>query len=229
MWEKQRKKSKKVSVLLSRLSFVLAAAAVFGIWRIVSDGFAQAQPDKGGDWALTLVNETHHVPAGWSMELTTLSNGEQVDSRMYPYLQQMFDDMRAQGVYPFVRAGYRSAADQKKLLRKRVLQNVEDGQSWKTARAQARLYVAEPGTSEHELGLAVDINADLDRSTADEVYSWLAKNAWKYGFVLRYPADKAEITGIDYEPWHYRYVGKEAAKEMYQKDQCLEEYLNAVD
>ena len=88
--------------------------------------------------------------------------------------------------------------------------------------------MAEPGTSEHELGLAIDINADLDRSTSDEVYGWLAQNAWKYGFVLRYPADKTDITGIDYEPWHYRYVGQEAAKEMHKKGLCLEEYLGAA-
>ena len=151
-----------------------------------------------------------------------------MDSRIYPALQQMFDDMRDQGVYPFVRAGYRSAGDQRKLLRKRILSAIQDGASFGEAIAGAEKYVAEPGTSEHELGLAVDINADADRSTSDEVYGWLAQNAWKYGFVLRYPADKTDITGIDYEPWHYRYVGQEAAKEMHKKGLCLEEYLGAA-
>lgn len=228
MLKNAKRKSAGISVLLCCAAVALAAVAVFGIWHTVAAGFTRDDQPSGSDWALTLVNETHHVPAGWNVELTTLSNGEQVDSRMYPYLQQMFDDMRDQGVYPFVRAGYRSAGDQRKLLRKRILSAIQEGASFGEAIAGAEKYVAEPGTSEHELGLAVDINADLDRSTSDEVYGWLAQNAWKYGFVLRYPADKTDITGIDYEPWHYRYVGQEAAKEMHKKGLCLEEYLGAA-
>lgn len=69
-------------------------------------------------------------------------------------------------------------------------------------------WVAAPGTSEHQLGIAVDINADKTKSTNDEVYTWLAEHAWEYGFILRYPKDKENVTGTGYEPWHYRYVGK---------------------
>ena len=92
--------------------------------------------------------------------------------------------------------------------------------------------MAVPGTSEHQLGLALDIvdvaNQVLDeRQENTEVQKWLMKNSWKYGFILRYPTDKSDITGISYEPWHYRYVGKEAAKEIYEAGICLEEYLNA--
>ena len=75
------------------------------------------------------------------------------------------------------------------------------------------------------LWLAVDINADKERSDSDIVCSWLADNAWRYGFILRYPRGKEHITGIDYEPWHYRYVGKEAAEQIYEKGITLEEYL----
>ena len=81
------------------------------------------------------------------------------------------------------------------------------------------------GRSEHQLGLAVDINGDELHSSNDEVYSWLAENAYKYGFILRYPEGKSDITGIEYEPWHYRYVGKEAAAEIFSRSICLEEYL----
>lgn len=218
---------KKVSALLCVLAVLAAGAAGFGVWQTAAEPARQVPAD--GDWALVLVNETHKVPSDWDAELTTLSNGEQVDSRMYPYLQQMFDDMRAQGVYPFVRAGYRSAGDQRKLLRERIVSGIEDGASLGEAKAAAEKYVAKPGTSEHELGLAVDINADLDRSTSDEVYTWLAENAWQYGFILRYPDDKTDITGIDYEPWHYRYVGRTAAKVIYEKGICLEEYLGAAE
>ena len=92
----------------------------------------------------------------------------------------------------------------------------------------AEQWVAIPGYSEHELGLAVDINADKERSYGEEVYCWLAENAWRYGFILRYPQGKEEITGIDYEPWHYRYVGYEAAKTIYEEDITLEEYLEGI-
>ncbi|MEE0202655.1 MAG: M15 family metallopeptidase [Muricomes sp.] len=88
-----------------------------------------------------------------------------------------------------------------------------------------------PGTSEHQLGLAVDI-VDIENQILDEdqektaVQKWLMENSWRYGFILRYPNDKSDITGIIYEPWHYRYVGNEAAKEIYDLDVCLEEYLH---
>ena len=80
-----------------------------------------------------------------------------------------------------------------------------------------------------QTGLAVDINADGVNSSGQQVYAWLADNAWKYGFILRYPEDKTEITKTDYEPWHYRYVGKEAAKEIYESGLCLEEYIGMMN
>ncbi|PKK96998.1 MAG: D-Ala-D-Ala carboxypeptidase VanY, partial [Tenericutes bacterium HGW-Tenericutes-3] len=85
-----------------------------------------------------------------------------------------------------------------------------------------------PGTSEHQLGIAVDINADTNKSTNDQVFQWLNKNSYKYGFILRYPSDKTRITRTIYEPWHYRYVGKEAAEEIYAQGLCLEEYLEQL-
>ena len=88
----------------------------------------------------------------------------------------------------------------------------------------AEKWVAIPGTSEHQLGIAVDINPDYEKS-GKEVYAWLAENAHEYGFINRYPEDKVHITGIMNEPWHYRYVGENAAKEMYEQRICLEEYL----
>lgn len=84
-----------------------------------------------------------------------------------------------------------------------------------------------PGTSEHQLGLAVDINADGIHSAGYEVYEWLEQNAHNYGFIYRYPPDKTEVTGVENEPWHYRYVGAEAAKEIHQKGICLEEYVKS--
>lgn len=174
---------------------------------------------------LTLVNDDNHVPDNWDVELTTLSNGEQVASMIYPDLQEMFDDMRADGIYPFVRAGYRSDDEQKRVLNEKTAAYMAEGYSKSRAKELALETVALPGTSEHELGLAVDINAVEGKSESEEVYSWLAENAYKYGFIMRYPENKTDITGKDYEPWHYRYVGKTAAKEIYESGECLEEYL----
>ena len=82
-------------------------------------------------------------------------------------------------------------------------------------------YVAIPDTSEHQLGLSVDINADTDKCSSEKVYQWLDENAYKYGFVKRYPEDKTDITGISNEPWHYRYVGTTVAKIMKEENLCF--------
>ena len=92
----------------------------------------------------------------------------------------------------------------------------------------AEKYVAIPGTSEHQLGLSVDINADQTKCSSEKVYSWLDHNAYKYGFIKRYPENKIEITGENNEPWHYRYVGVDAALEMQKKGLCLEEYIETL-
>ena len=159
-----------------------------------------ASEDNG--WNLILVNRDNYIPADYKVQLTELSNGKKVDSRIYPELQEMFDDARAQGYSLFVREGYRT----------------QEEQQW----------VAIPGTSEHQLGIAVDINADTTKSSSDDVYNWLAENAHTYGFIKRYPSNKTDITGVINEPWHYRYVGKEAASKIYSQGICLEEYIDTL-
>lgn len=180
--------------------------------------------DESLGWNLMLVNSRYRIPDDYSVELIRLSNGEQVDSRIYPDLQEMFDDARGDGYNLFVRAGYRSGEDQEDLMEDKIETYRQEGYSQREAEREAEKWVAKPGTSEHELGLAVDINAE-GQTDGNRLYQWLAEHSWKYGFILRYPAEKEEITGIDYEPWHFRYVGKQAAKEMYEKDLCLEEYV----
>lgn len=180
--------------------------------------------DESLGWNLMLVNSRYRIPDDYSVELIRLSNGEQVDSRIYPDLQEMFDDARGAGYSLFVRAGYRSGEDQEDLMEDKIETYRQEGYSQREAEREAEKWVAKPGTSEHELGLAVDINAE-GQTDGNRLYQWLAEHSWKYGFILRYPAEKEEITGIDYEPWHFRYVGKQAAKEMYEQDLCLEEYV----
>lgn len=102
---------------------------------------------------------------------------------------------------------------------------INQGYSRSRAERTAKEWVALPETSEHQLGIAVDINADKFKCSNEEVYIWLAENAYKYGFILRYPMGKQEITGTSYEPWHYRYVGTDVANEIYERGICLEEYF----
>ena len=128
----------------------------------------------------------------------------------------------------FVREGYRTYQDQKQILEERIQQYRDEGYSRSEAKKLAEEYVAIPGTSEHELGIAVDINADTSKCSSDAVYTWLADNAYRYGSIKRYPEDKVEITGVKNERWHYRYVGVEAAQEIQEKGLCLEEYIELL-
>ena len=185
---------------------------------------------KEAEWNLVLVNPWNPVPDNHSITRTELKNGHSVDERCYPELQKMMDDCRAEGLSPLICSSYRSEEEQERLYQNQVNRLLDAGFSQAEAEAEAGKVVAEPGTSEHQLGLAVDIvdvnNQNLDESQADtQVQQWLMRNSWKYGFILRYPAEKSAITGIIYEPWHYRYVGKEAAADIYEQGICLEEYL----
>jgi len=176
-------------------------------------------------WKLVLVNADHPLPEGFTVQLKALRNGHHVDERIYPELQQMFDDARAAGIYPLINESFRTAERQQEIMDKYIAGYEAQGMSHDEAVKKAHSVVAEPGTSEHQLGLALDIIAEFDAdSTA--TWSWLKDNAWRYGFILRYPADKVDITGIDYEPWHYRYVGVPTAEEITKQGLCLEEYLN---
>lgn len=178
------------------------------------------------NWSLILVNKDHPVPSGYNIELTQLDNGVYVDGRILPDLQNMFDDMRLEGLDPIVGEGYRTNAEQKKMMSDKINEFRGQGYSKKEAEKLAKNWVALPGTSEHELGLALDINSESGEYEWN-IYAWLADNAHRYGFILRYPEGKEQITGIEYEPWHYRYVDRSAAEEIYGSGVTLEEYLGA--
>ncbi|ADL03805.1 M15 family metallopeptidase [Lacrimispora saccharolytica] len=176
-------------------------------------------------WSLILVNRWNVIPEDYHVDLTKLSNGQTVDTRIYPALQNMFDAARADGVNLVVVSGYRTAEKQQSLMDEKVAAYKAEGYSAYQAKTEAETWVAIPGTSEHQLGIAVDINADGVQSKGSEVYKWLKQNGYRFGFILRYPPDKTEITGVSNEPWHYRYVGIKAATEMNDQNLCLEEYL----
>lgn len=189
--------------------------------------------EEDESWKLILVNRWNPVPDNYGSKITfvKLKYDQSVDERIYPELQQMMDDCRAEGLNPKVCSGYRSKEKQQQLFDNKINEYLQQGYSREKAYSEAGQWVAVPGTSEHHLGLAVDIVSE-DYQFLDEgqeqtpEQQWLLENCWKYGFILRYPSDKSELTGIHYEPWHYRYVGKEAAKYITENNLCLEEYLS---
>ena len=186
------------------------------------------QEDGGDDWKLILVNADHPLPEDYSVKLKELRNDQWVDERIYPELQQMFDDARAEGIYPLINESYRTAERQQEILDSYIASYEAEGLSREEAEEQALSLVAVPGTSEHQLGLALDIIVEYEEDST-QTWQWLKDNCWRYGFILRYPEDKSEITGIDYEPWHFRYVGAEAAKQIMEQGITLEEYLEEKD
>lgn len=226
---------KAIKKLIKRfLIFFIEIAILAFLWSNGSEIISLFQtPDQYAStehgWNLILINRDNQIPEDYPIELTELSNGEKVDTRMYPSLQLMFDDMRMQGVYPTVSSGYRTDEKQKQLMDEKIEELIGQGYSRFEAKKEALRWVAPVDHSEHQIGLAIDINAVNGKSTNAQVYKWLAENAWKYGFILRYPEDKTELTQINYEPWHYRYVGIEVATEIVSNGYCLEEYVATID
>ncbi len=186
--------------------------------------------ESDGDWKLTLVNATHPMAEGYRPRVSEIENNYYFDSRAVGELQQMLADGRKEGLDFWICSAYRTIEKQTDLYNNKVSRLQAEGLSYAEAYEEARTVVAYPGTSEHNLGLAADIVAkdyqlldDKQAETPEAV--WLKENCWRYGFILRYPTDKTGETGIIFEPWHYRYVGKEAAKEIMEQGICLEEYL----
>lgn len=182
------------------------------------------------DELLTLVNFENTIPKDWKVDLVQLNNGQSVDRRIYDDLIAMLQAAKSEGLNPLICSSYRTNEKQEQLYQNKVSEYLSQGYSKVEASDKAAFWVARPGTSEHQLGLAVDIvstkNQRLDRSQENTVEQrWLIQNSWKYGFVLRYPTNKNSITGVGYEPWHYRYVGKEHAKKINELGVCFEEYV----
>lgn len=173
-------------------------------------------------WNLMLVDKNNPIPDDYEVNLVEVEGGEYVDERIYEPLMEMLNDAREGnlGELPMVVSGYRTQEKQQSLYDEKIAKFKKEGYSGSEAVEQAEQWVAVPGYSEHQLGFAVDING----ATYD-VYLWLQENSYKYGFIFRYPGSKTDITGIAEEVWHYRYVGKDAAKEIYERGICLEEYL----
>lgn len=181
-------------------------------------------------WCLILTNAEYPVPEDYEVELEAIPGTEQsVDKRIYEPLMTMIGDMKDQGLSPIVCSGYRTLDKQEKLFNRKVLSFVKAGHTKEESYNLARQTISIPGSGEHCLGLAVDFYTrryhKLERAFEDTPESkWLVEHAQDYGFVMRYGENKTDITGIQYEPWHYRYVGVEAAKYMKDNELSLEEF-----
>ena len=174
---------------------------------------------------VVLVNADHPVPDYYEAELVTYIPWHEVAEVALEPLTRMLEDCVAAG-YPYeFNSAYRSIKVQEDILWARTQEHIAIGYTDAQAYAKARETVALPGTSEHHLGLAVDV---LNKNNAEmEALDWLGEHCWEYGFIVRYAADKSAITGIVHEPWHFRYVGTRVSMDMKDSGLCLEEYLGA--
>ena len=193
-----------------------------------SDGTNSFRSD---DWKLILVNKQHPIPDDYEFSLGTISGSMKCDERVISPLLDMLKAARADGVNLIVCSPYRDIDRQTMLFGNKVDRYMGGGMSYMDAYNLASQAVTVPGSSEHQIGLAVDIITD-GYSSLDEGFGetaagkWLAQNSSQYGFILRYPSGKEEITSIEYEPWHFRYVGTDAATVITENGICLEEFWN---
>jgi len=182
-----------------------------------------------GDWTMILVNQWSLLPDDYEVELADFEGG-QVDARIYDICTAMFADAAEDGVDFKLVDAYRSYETQSAQFEAKVQSYIDKGYSREDAEREASTITARPNTSEHQTGLVLDIvtpsYTKRNKGFANTLaFKWLWANAASYGFIMRYPDGKTDITGVIYEPWHWRFVGVEAAQAMRQSGQCLEEYL----
>ncbi len=183
-------------------------------------------------WNLRLINRAHPLPEDFPKPaLRELPSGYAVDERIYDATQAFMKAARKASHEPVVCSAYRSHEKQRDLYRARVRQSKAEGKRGQAAKDDAAFWVAPPYASEHEAGIALDLvdaaYQELDeKQEKTKTQRWLMKHCADYGFILRYPTDKSATTGIGYEPWHYRYVGEEAARAITASGLCFEEWID---
>lgn len=204
----------------------------------VSSDAAMASAEAASNWQLRLVNAANPLPDDFEPETSNIAGYEHrpFDMRAADWLEKMLHDAEQDGCKLYLVSGYRSIGRQRALFQIKTEELMQQGLAAQQAEQEAARWVARPGTSEHNLGLAADIvSADWYTTHNDltedfeqtPAFAWLKANCAEYGFILRYPKEKEAVTGISYEPWHYRYVGQEAAKQIMLTGITLEEYLQA--
>ena len=183
------------------------------------------------DTKYILVNDTHPLSQCFEPDLVETRNGQLVHKAIKNPLERMIDDANAEGLDMIICSAYRDYETQAKLVEDSIAKHMKEGYGYTEAFWRAGKYLEMVGRSEHHTGLAVDLVGiayqNLDEGHADTPEGiWLSEHAHEYGFILRYPKDKEEFTGILYESWHFRYVGKQAAAFMKEHDLCMEEFLD---
>lgn len=193
--------------------------------------------DLDGDWNLVLINPTHAIEKELDIEFDEVQ-GYKFDKRIAGKVRELIAAAKEDGISLAIVSGYRTMDRSRMLYNNKIAEYKNMGYDEASAKVEAAKWVAPPGTSEHHSGLAMDIvSADYYTKYSDLVEAfendkeaiWLKDNCARFGFILRFPKDKTEITGINFEPWHFRYVGEEHAKKIMEQGLCLEEYLGETD
>ena len=249
--QRNKKQFQQKLIILLAITFVLGFLAGFFVGKNLEKEiqFVMAEPENESSqttlspektvdyashpWNLKLVNFEHALDETFEpAKLAEVDNGYVADSRIADATKKMIADARSKdNVRIIALSAYRDYDYQMELFENKVQRlQQEKGYSVDKAREEAKTVVAYPGTSEHQLGLALDLvdarHVKLDESQENTAaYKWLYEHCHEYGFIVRYPNGKTDITGIIYEPWHFRYVGVEAATYIMENGITLEEYL----
>lgn len=181
------------------------------------------------DWRLVLINKQHPIPEDYDFKLGTIMDGLLCDERIITDLLAMMRAAKNDGINLALKSTYRTDSRQENNFNTRIKWYMGQGFSYMEAYKLTSQVITVPGSSEHEVGLAFDITCDTYGSLTagfgeTKAGQWLAEHSCEYGFILRYPQSKEYITGIVYEPWHFRYVGREAATIISNEEICLEEF-----
>ncbi len=184
------------------------------------------------DWRLILINKQHPIPEDYTFTLGTIKGSMQCDERIIKELLGMLQGAKKDGVNLVICSPYRDLNRQEILFNRKIEAYMNKGMSYLEAYKLSSQAVTVPGASEHQIGLAIDIISN-NYSTLDEGFAnteagkWLNAHSHEYGFILRYPEGKEYITSIEFEPWHFRYVGKEAATVISHQGITLEEFVES--
>ena len=179
------------------------------------------------NWQLVVVNGTREFPSTYEPELDQIfDTGKYLDARVTPHYEEMYTAAKQDGIILTPYSAYRSYERQKNNYNHLTETYMSDYHlSREEAAKKAATVILPPGTSEHNLGLCMDVCNVYDSFVNQKEYTWLTENAYRFGFILRYPKGKEDVTGIVFEPWHWRYVGVEWAKQIQDSGLCLEEFL----
>ncbi len=180
-------------------------------------------------WYLTLVNSSYRIPDSYEPDLVYVcGSGERLDRKVAEHYEKMYNAAKAEGINLTPCSGYRSYELQERNYNNKISFFESQGYSYEEAKVKAATIIMPPGSSEHNLGYAMDIVCVDEWFEDTAEFKWLTENAADYGFIMRYPKDKQDITKVIYEPWHWRYVGVELAKELKSSGLVLEEYMGVA-